>query len=262
MKILYVGEIVAKLGRDAVRKVLPSIVSSDSIDLVIANAENLVHGRGVTREALSEMMSAGVAYFTGGDHIYWQKDFEDFANDMPLVCPANYPEPALGKNYGIIETKDFKVVLLNFMGRTFMNENVDSPFQKVDYMLDSVLPNQNIDFSKDRIIIDFHAEASSEKLAFANYVDGRVTAVIGSHTHIPTADPQILPKGTLFISDAGMTGSSSSILGVKTDIILKKYLTARNQKFEWEDKGDAWFRSVLIDTNAKMLSRIDRLVSL
>lgn len=260
MRILYIGEIVAKLGRKTVKEVLPALISSDNIDLVIANAENLAHGRGANKETLEEMMSAGVNYFTGGDHIFWQKDFEDYAMEMPLVCPANYPEPVLGRTYGIIETKEFKVVLLNLMGRTFMNENMDSPFQKVDYILNSVLPDQGVDPKKDFIMVDFHAEASSEKLAFANYVDGRVSAVIGSHTHIPTADTQILSKGTYFVSDAGMTGSADSVLGVKTDIILNRYLTARNQKFEWEDEGRAWFRSILIDTHTKMISRIDRLI--
>jgi len=177
-----------------------------------------------------------------------------------MAWEANYPEPVPGKVYGIIETKEFKVVLLNLMGRTFMNENIDSPFQKIDYMLNFLLPAQGIEAQKDFILVDFHAEASSEKLAFANYVDGRVSAVVGSHTHIPTADPQILPKGTYFVSDAGMTGAEDSILGVKTDIIGNKYLTARNQKFEWEEQGRAWFRSVLIDTQKKTISRVDRLV--
>lgn len=260
MRILYIGEIVAKLGRKAVKEVLPSLISSDRIDLVIANAENLAHGRGATKETLEEMMATGVNYFTGGDHIFWQKDFEDYATELPVVCPANYPEPVAGKTYAVIETKEFKVAILNLMGRTFMNENFDSPFQKIDYFLNSLLPSQGVDAQKDFILVDFHAEASSEKLAFANYVDGRVGAVIGSHTHIPTADVQILPRGTYFVSDAGMTGSADSVLGVKTQIILNKYLTARNQKFEWEEDGRAWFRSVLIDTKAKQISRIDRLV--
>lgn len=262
MRILYIGEIVAKLGRKTVKEVLPSLISSDSIDLVIANAENLAHGRGANRDTLEEMLGAGVNYFTGGDHIFWQKDFEDCAHEMLLVCPANYPEPVLARTFGIIERQEFKVVILNLMGRTFMNENLDSPFQKIDYMLNSVLPAEGIDSNKDFILVDFHAEASSEKLAFANYVDGRVGAVIGSHTHIPTADCQILSKGTYFVSDAGMTGSADSVLGVKTDIIINKYLTARNQKFEWEEEGRAWFRSILIDTHTKMISRIDRLLSL
>jgi len=260
MRLLYIGEIVAKLGRKTVKSVLPTLISSDSIDLVIANAENLVHGRGVSRESLSEMMEAGIAYFTGGDHIFWQKDFEDYAKEMPVVCPANYPEPVSGKVFGIVETKEFKVVLLNLMGRTFMNENIDSPFQKIDYLLESVLPAQKVNLKKDFVLVDFHAEASSEKLAFANYVDGRVSAVIGSHTHIPTADTQVLPKGTYFVSDAGMTGSANSVIGVKTDIIINRYLTGRDTRFEWEDEGRAWFRSVLIDTNAKTISRIDRLI--
>lgn len=260
MKILYIGEIVAKLGRKAVKEVLPTILSGDSIDLVVGNAENLAGGRGANKETLEEMMTAGVNYFTGGDHIFWHKDFEDYASELPLVCPANYPEPTPGRPFGIVETSGGKVVLLNLMGRTFMNENFDSPFQKIDHLLNSLLPAQGIDPQTDFILVDFHAEASSEKLAFANYVDGRVGAVIGSHTHIPTADGQILPKGTYFISDAGMTGSADSVLGVKTEIILNKYLTARNQKFEWEEHGRAWFRSVLIDTKAKEISRIDRLI--
>jgi len=262
MKILYIGEIVAKLGRKAVKEVLPSLISSDNIDLVIANAENLAHGRGASKDTVGEMLGAGVNYFTGGDHIFWQKDFEDYAHEMPLVCPANYPGPVLARIFGIIERQEFKVVILNLMGRTFMNENLDSPFQKIDYMLNSVLPAEDITLDKDFILVDFHAEASSEKLAFANYVDGRVGAVVGSHTHVPTADCQILPKGTYFVSDVGMTGSADSVLGVKTDIIINKFLTARNQKFEWEEKGRAWFRSILIDTHAKMISRIDRLLSL
>ena len=260
MKILYVGEIVARLGRKTVSEVLPTLLAGDNIDLVIANAENLAHGRGANRETLQEMLDAGVNYFTGGDHIFWQKDFEDYAMEMPLVCPANYPEPSIGKTFEIIDVKGSKVVLLNLMGRTFINENLDSPFQKIDYMLNALLPTHSVNPEKDFILVDFHAEASSEKLAFANYVDGRVSAVIGSHTHIPTADGQLLPKGTYFISDAGMTGSANSVLGVKTDIIVEKYTTAKNQKFEWEDSGPSWFRSVLIDTHEKTISRIDRLV--
>jgi len=260
MKILYIGEIVAKLGRKAVKEVLPTLLSGDSIDLVVGNAENLAGGRGATKETLEEMMAVGVKYFTGGDHIFWHKDFEDDIYGLPLVCPANFPAPAPGKVFGIAETKEGRVVLLNLMGRTFMNENFDSPFQKIDFLLESFLPAQGVDAQKDFIMVDFHAEASSEKLAFANYVDGRVGAVIGSHTHIPTADPQILSKGTYFVSDAGMTGSADSILGVKTEIILNRYLTARHQKFEWEEQGRAWFRSVLIDTKAKQISRSDRLV--
>ena len=262
MRILYVGEIVAKLGRKAVKEVLPSLIVSDSIDLVVANAENLAHGRGANRETLNEMLSAGVNYFTGGDHIFWQKGFEEYADEMPLVCPANYPEPVAGKTFEIVERQEFKVVILNLMGRTFMNYNFDSPFQKIDYILNSVLPDQGVDAKKDFILVDFHAEASSEKVAFANYVDGRVGAVIGSHTHIPTADCQILQKGTYYVTDAGMSGSVNSVLGTKTDIILQTYLTGRNQKFEWEEEGPTWFRSILIDTHTKMVSRIDRLLSL
>ena len=262
MKILYIGEIVAKLGRKTVKEVLPGLISGDNIDLVVANAENLAHGRGATKETIEEMVSSGVNYFTGGDHIFWQKDFEDYASDLPLVCPANYPEPAPGKKFEIIEGKELKVALLNFMGRTFMNENFDSPFKKADFMLDEILPKEGVDAEKDFILVDFHAEASSEKLAFANYLDGRVSAVIGSHTHIPTADAQILPKGTMFVADAGMTGALESVLGVKTEIIINKYLTARNQKFEWMEDGSSWFRSILIDTHTKMISRIDRLLSL
>ena len=260
MRILFVGEIVAKLGRKAVKEVLPELISSDSIDLVIANAENLAHGRGATKETLNEMQSVGVDYFTGGDHIFWQKDFEEDANDLPVVCPANFPEPFLGKPFAVIQKRGSKVALLNLMGRTFMNENIDSPFQKVDHLLATVLPMQGINFPQDTVLIDFHAEATSEKHAFANYVDGRVTAVLGTHPHIPTADPQVLPKGTLFVSDVGMTGAVNSVLGVKTEIIVKQYTTARNQRFDWEEEGGAWFRSVLVDTAANTISRLDRLV--
>lgn len=258
MKILFIGEIVGSLGRKAVRAVLPEVLSGDNIDLVIANVENLAGGKGATKETLSEIASYGVNYFTGGDHIFWRDELEDYLMELPLVCPANYPEPSLGKVFEVANVKEQKVVILNLMGRTFLNENLDNPFHKLDYLLDVYLPSQGL--VNSFVFVDFHAEASSEKMAFANYADGRVGAIVGTHTHIPTADAQTLPKGTLFISDVGMTGSANSVLGVKTEIIIKKYLTARNQRFEWEESGPAWFRSVIIDTKAKSITRFDRLV--
>lgn len=258
MKILFVGEIVASLGRKAVRAVLPEIISNDNIDLVIANVENLAGGRGATKETLDEIASYGVQYFTGGDHIFWREELEDHLMELPLVCPANYPEPSLGKLFEVANIGANKVVILNLMGRTFLNENLDSPFSKLDYLLNVHL--SSIDLKDAFIVVDFHAEASSEKSAFANYADGRVGAVVGTHTHIPSADPQILPKGTLFISDVGMSGAANSVLGVKTDIVIKKYLSARNQRFEWEETGPAWFRSVIIDTDKKSIARCDRFI--
>lgn len=254
MKILFIGDIVAKGGRDAVEKVLPTIKTDDNIGLVIANAENLAHGRGFTEEYLREMQTAGVDYFTGGDHLFWQKGTEDVIDSLPIIRPANYPENTAGKGYAIIDTgSNGKVLLINLMGRTFLNERLDDPFTCADRILEETKGEK---FAA--IIVDFHAEATSEKTAMGFYLDGRVTAVVGTHTHVPTCDAMNLPKGTMFVADIGMSGIVDSVLGVKKEIILKQYLTGMNQRFEWEDTGRKAFRSVLIDTDTKQISRVDR----
>lgn len=259
MKILFVGEIVAEPGRKIVKNILPEIVKEHNVDFVVANAENLSGGKGITRENIEEMKLSGIDYFTSGDHVFWFKDTEEFIDEIPLVRPANYPQGVIGKGYEIVDAgKHGQILIMNLIGRTFSSDATayaEDPFRTADRILEEV-KDKNITAS----ILDFHAEASSEKYSLAHYLDGRITCFVGSHTHVPTADNMILPKGTLFVSDIGMCGAIDSSLGVKVEITIKMFLTAQNQRFDWESAGRKAFRSVLFDTDAKSVLRLDKIV--
>jgi hypothetical protein len=259
MKILFIGEVVAEPGRKIVKSILPEVVKKHSVDFVVANVENLSGGKGITRENIEEMRVAGVDFFTGGDHVFWFKGTEDFIDEIPLVRPANYPEGTIGKGYEIVDTgKKGSVLVINLLGRTFSSDAsayVEDPFRTADMILEKV-KDKNI----SAIVLDFHAEASSEKYSLAHYLDGRIDCFVGTHTHVPTADNMVLPKGTLFVSDVGMCGAIDSSLGVKVEITIKMFLTGRNQRFDWESAGRKAFRSVLFDTQAKSVLRIDKIV--
>jgi hypothetical protein len=254
---MFIGDIVAKPGRDTVKQLLPQLKRENKIDFVIANAENLAHGRGATADTIKEMQSYGCDYFTGGDHLMWHTDFEDSVDRLPDVRPANYPKPFPGVGHALVQHKNGKkILIINLMGRTSFGgaqTYLNDPFRTADEILDKY-KEEAIDYK----LIDFHAEATSEKSAFGFYMDGRVDAVVGTHTHIPTCDNRALPKGTLFVSDIGMTGNIDSVLGVKKEIIISLFLTARNQKFEWEESGKNAFRSVILDLNEDTISRLDK----
>lgn len=255
MKILFIGDIVARPGREMVKELLPGFIKDKKIDLVLANAENMAHGRGATRGTIEEMMGVGVDYFTSGDHIFWQKGFEDEIDSLPVIRPANFPPGHAGKGHVVIDTgKHGKVLLINLLGRVFLNERVDDPFRTADEIL---LQYKDEDIAYT--IVDFHAECSSEKYALGFYLDGRVDAVVGTHTHVPTCDQMMLPKKTLYLSDIGMTGIVDSVLGVEKDIIIKYYLSGLNQRFEWENAGRKAFRGVLLDTQKNSIERLDKM---
>lgn len=259
MRILVIGDIVAKLGRAAVREVLPELKKAEKIDLVIGNIENLAHGKGATKEKVDELRSYGVDIFTSGNHIWFRSEFaETLDNDPTVIRPANYPSDSAGYGFTIVEIKKKKVLVINLLGRQWIDQPVDEPFRTVEMILEDQIKNEKPDF----IIVDFHAEATSEKNALAWFLDGRVTAVIGTHTHIPTADPWVLPEGTAFVTDVGMSGAKNSVLGVQPDIIIKKQKDTSPIKFEWVEKGPKLFRSVLIETSTKMkaksIKRIDK----
>lgn len=258
MKILFVGEIVSSPGREAVKEALPGVIKEHMVDLVITNAENLSGGRGFNTNHLEEMKQIGIDYFTGGDHIFWQKESQDLLESMPIIRPANYPGDPPGEGHALIDLgSKGKVLLINVMGRTSFSSifsYLDDPFRKTDEIL-----TRYKDEDLRGIIVDFHAESTSEKMAFGFFIDGRVDAVVGTHTHIPSADPTVMPKNTLYITDVGMTGNIDSVLGVKKEIILELFLTARNQKFDWEKTGRKAFRSVLLDLKEKSIIRVDKL---
>ncbi|HOV97626.1 MAG TPA: TIGR00282 family metallophosphoesterase [bacterium] len=259
MKILFVGEIVAKPGREIVQRFLPEIIKEHKPDVVFANCENLSGGRGITEEKIEQMKMAGIDYFTSGEHIFHEKGTTDFIENVPVLRPANYPKGTPGSGYKIIDLgRKGKVLLINLMGITSFggkNSFLDNPFVRIDEILEET-KNENIDAK----IVDFHAEATSEKYSMGFYLDGRVDAVLGTHTHVPTCDNMVLPKGTLYITDIGMCGAIDSSLGVKADITIKMFLTAMNQHFEWESAGRKAFRSVLLDLQAKTIVRIDKII--
>ncbi len=262
MKILMIGDVVAKLGRRAVAEALPEIIKKEKVDLVIANIENLSHGKGATIERVEEMRGYGVDIFTSGNHIWFKPEFsETLDSDPTVVRPANYPSDSPGFGFTIAKVKDKKVLIINLLGRQWIDQPVDEPFRTVEAILNDQVEKEKPDF----IVVDFHAEATSEKNAMAWFLDGKVTAVCGTHTHIPTADTWILPGGTAFVTDLGMCGAQNSVLGVTPEIIIRKQKDTEPVKFEWVETGPKLFRSVLIETGtklkAKSIKRIDQIIA-
>lgn len=261
MKILFIGDVVAKAGRKAVSTVLPELRKKEKIDLVIANIENLSHGKGATAERVEELRAVGVDIFTSGNHIWFKQEFTETLDSDPTVLrPANYPADNPGFGFTIAKISRKKVLVINLLGKQWIDQPVDEPYRSIDLILTDQVEKEKPDF----IVVDFHAEATSEKNAMAWFLDGRVTALVGTHTHIPTADPWILPSGTAFVTDVGMSGARNSVLGVVPEIVIKKQKDAGPAKFEWVETGPKLFHSVLVETDKKMkaksIKRIDRVV--
>lgn len=247
MKILFIGDIVGRIGRRMLSENLNRIIEEYGIEFVIANGENSAGGVGITKGVYEELLGYGIDIITLGNHAWAKKEIFSFINEADkMVRPANYPEGTPGNKYVIHEKNGKKVAVINMCGRVYM-ENIECPFKTIEAIL------LEIGVKADIIILDFHGEATSEKVAMGWFLDGRITAVLGTHTHVQTADERILPKGTGYITDVGMTGPRDSVLGVKKDIIIKKFLTCLPAKFEVEeDKGQ--LNSVLlnIDNNHKI----------
>jgi len=247
MKILFIGDIFGRLGRGTIKKVLPSVRKENEIDFVIANGENMSHGSGFTSGHVAELQEAGIDFFTTGNHFPSKKEGVEKLSDksFPVIRPANYPPlPEIpGDGYRIIETNNKKrILIINLMGRVFMKKDLDCPFRKADEVLE-----ETKDEKLDAIIVDFHAETTSEKQALAFYLDGRVSGFFGTHTHVPTADARILEKGTGYITDAGMTGAINSVIGVEKELIIKSFLTQLKAHHKPENEGVSVFNSVMID---------------
>lgn len=243
MKILFIGDIIGKPGRKALRDGLPELTNKLKIDFVIANGENAAGGFGITKSVGEEIFSLGVHVITSGNHIWDKKEAVDYIpKESRLVRPANYPPGVPGFGSVVMNSRSgAKIAVLNLSGRVFMNP-LDCPFQTA---------KREIPLLKKEtacIIVDFHAEATSEKIALGWFLDGEVSAVVGSHTHVQTADEKILPGGTAYITDVGMTGPVDSIIGVKKEQILHKFLTQIPSRFETA-KGPTVLSSVVIDIN-------------
>jgi 2',3'-cyclic-nucleotide 2'-phosphodiesterase len=249
MNILFIGDINGKIGREAVKKILPKLKRDEKIDLVIANAENAAHGSGVTEDSLKELQVAGIDWFTNGDHAFDRiKQAEICYEKFPTIRPANFPEGVPGKGYAIINTKKGNILLINLIGRVFIQPDTNCPFRKFDEIL------ANLDLAGQKlsaIIIDIHAEATSEKISFGHYADGRATAVLGTHTHIMTADEKISDNGMAYITDVGMVGAADESIGVSKEGIIKTFLTQIKYPHKIPETGKAIFNAVLLKIDEK-----------
>jgi len=227
LKILFIADIVGNPGRKALKSLLPKIVAQEGADMVIANCENAAAGFGVTQDIIEELYDTGITVLTSGNHIWDKKDINKFIDEYEtLLRPANYPHSVNGSGSVIIPMSSGKHVgVINIIGRVFM-QSVDCPFVRVEDEIAKLKAKTNV------IFVDFHAEATSEKIAMGWFLDGKVSAVIGTHTHVQTADERILPKGTAFLCDAGMTGSFDSVIGMEKGPIIERFLKQIPTKFE------------------------------
>jgi hypothetical protein len=240
MKVLAIGDIVGRPGRQIIHKLLGGLRKQYKIDLVIANGENAAGGFGLSVSTANELLGANIDVLTSGNHIWAQKDILPcLDSDMPILRPLNYPPGVPGRGYMVTG----QTLIVNLIGRVFMN-TVDCPFRAMDKLLAEIKPKPPV------IIVDFHAEATSEKVALGRYLDGRVSAVLGTHIHVGTIDAQILPGGTAHVTDIGMTGPSESIIGDDIDSVLKRFLTQLPQHLT-VGKGKPVLNSILIEVDEK-----------
>jgi len=254
MKIIFIGDIVGSIGREATKKLLPKIKKKYKPDLVIANAENIAHGKGVTKKTLQEILDAGVDYCTSGNHIFARKEAGEILEDENycLLRPANYPPNNPGKGEKVINISQKKILLINLIGRVFIREDFDCPFRKFDEIISQYNPKNLLG-----VIVDLHAEATSENKAFAQYVDGRALAVLGTHTHVPTADEYISEEGTASITDVGAVCALDSVLGVKKDIVIENFIRQAGLVHELPETGLCEFNAVLIKIDPKKKQATD-----
>jgi metallophosphoesterase (TIGR00282 family) len=251
--VLFIGDIIGRQGRLAVSRVLSGLKAEHSIDFVVANCENAAGGFGLTVKLADELTELGVDVMTSGNHIWDRREVVPHLDSMTNVLrPLNYPKGVPGRGWGIYETGDgLKVCVINLLGRVFMRA-IDCPFRIVDDLLKEINPMVTI--------VDIHAEATSEKIAMGWYLDGRASAVVGSHTHVQTADERVLPGGTAYITDAGMTGPFDSVIGVDKRAIIDRFLTGIPNRFD-SATGDVRFSGVVIsiDRNSRKAKSIERI---
>ena len=247
MNILIIGDVVGNPGRTIMKKALPLVFRKHDVDYCIANVENAAGGFGVTREICDEFLAMGVDCMTSGNHIWDKKEIIPHVDQLPqLLRPANYPsgQPGRWSHVGRGKDSGVPVATLNLSGRVFMNGAMDDPFAVGRREVERLRKEAAV------IIVDVHAEATSEKTALGYYLDGQVSAVVGTHTHVPTCDHRILPKGTAYCSDLGMTGPYDSVIGVEAEVVVQRFLTAMPGRFETA-KGDPRFAAVVVDVDGK-----------
>ena len=245
-KALLVGDVVGRCGRSALAKALPQLQWEYDVDLTVINGENTTGGRGLSRQDMAFYRGLGIDAVTLGNHIFGHRDILTLLpKEDRLVRPANLPPNTLGQPYQIISCGGLRVAVINLLGRVYMNmPALDCPFRRAEELLQELLPQTPV------ILVDFHAEATSEKLALAHFLDGRVTAVWGTHTHIQTNDAQLLPRGTAYLTDVGMTGAADSILGVEKDAVISRFLSGKPSPFR-PAEGEAVLSAALLEFSAE-----------
>ena len=242
MNILTVGDIVGRTGIEELKIYLPKIVSENKIDFVIVNGENAADGMGLTEKQYREILGLNVNIVTMGNHTWAKKDIFSFIDDKQIIRPANYPENNPGKGYRIIEKNGKKIAVINLIGRVTMNVLSENPFLKAREIVDEI---KN---ATDIIIIDFHGEATAEKIAMGYYLDGEATIIFGTHTHVQTADETILPKGTAYITDIGMTGPKNSVIGMDIEVSFRRFTTCFPERYKIAE-GSGMLNSVIFVVN-------------
>lgn len=259
MKILFIGDIVGNPGREAVKKLVPELVKEYALDFVIANAENAAGGSGITPKVAMELFDCGIDALTSGDHIWKKREIlEIIDNDKRILRPANFPSGAPGRGGAVFSAqKGLKVGVINVQGRVFM-EPLECPFKTARRLQEELAKETNI------IIVDIHGEATSEKIALGWFLDGLVSAVLGTHTHVQTADERLLPRGSAYITDVGMTGPIDSVIGRRIEDVLERFLTSVPTRFEVADTN-VQLQGVILEIDestgkAKSIERIQRKV--
>ena len=240
MRILAVGDLVGESGVRKLKEMLPKIKKEENIDFVITNGENSAGGMGITERNFKEILEAGTNVITMGNHTWGKKDIFKFIDNPQLLRPANYPKGVVGKGLGIYECKDKKIAVINLIGRVDINILSENPFIIAREIIDEIKEKVDI------IIIDFHAEATAEKIAMARFLDGKVTALYGTHTHVQTADEQIFTGGTAYITDIGMTGPKNSVIGMDIEASIKRFETTLPEKYKLAE-GECIFNAVVFE---------------
>jgi len=258
MKILFIGDIIGKPGRHAAREAIKKLKAEHQIDLIIANGENLAHGTGMTPKTYKEIREAGIDFVTTGNHILKRPQiFPEMQKKNTLILrPANFPPGNVGIGHRVLTVKKKKILIINLIGRVFMPFAYDDPFRCIDRILE-----EHKKIKLDGIIVDLHAEATSEKVAMKHYLNGRISSLVGTHTHIPTADAEVTEKGLAYITDIGMTGPMDSVIGVEKENIIESFL--KQTKFKLEvASGRCIFNAVMLEITSRKRSESIELIQM
>ena len=243
MKVFIIGDIVGNTGVSKVKQVLPQYIEKENINFVIANAENSADGMGITSKIFDDLIKAGVNVVTMGNHTWGKKDIFNIIENKNLLRPANYPKDVVGNGYGIYECNNKTICIINLIGRVDMNVLSENPFIIAKEIINEVKHMADI------IIVDFHAEATAEKIAMGYYLDGEVCAIYGTHTHVQTADEKILEKGTAYITDIGMTGPEKSVIGMEVEASIKRFVTTLPERYKVSEDKKAFLNGCLLEIN-------------